>query len=419
MSIDSSLLMPATMLPYGKQDISEEDIAAVVEVLKSNFITQGPKVAEFEHAVAQQCKNNNDSKTPYAIATNSATSALHIACLALKVGQEDIVWTSPISFVASANCALYCGASIDFVDIDISTGNMSVDALTKKLALAKTTNTLPKVVIPVHLAGQSCEMRAIKALSKEYNFAVIEDASHAIGGSYQTSKVGSCDYSDITIFSFHPVKIVTSAEGGMALTCDAELADKMRSLRSHGITNNLEKMNEQSHGPWYYQQTALGFNYRMTELQAALGLSQVSRLKAFVTKRNQLAKSYDEAFSHSALTCLTPATSTYSAYHLYIVLLPKLEQNLQKVKHKAIVSSLRAKNIFAHVHYIPIHLQPYYQQAICPNTKVALNFKQGDFPVAEHYYDRAISLPLYPQLTQIEQNYIIHTVLDELNSLGA
>ncbi|WP_024610571.1 UDP-4-amino-4,6-dideoxy-N-acetyl-beta-L-altrosamine transaminase [Pseudoalteromonas sp. TB64] len=401
------------MIPYGKQDISPEDIAAVIEVLKSDFITQGPKVPEFEQAVAQQCINKNEGQVPFAIATNSATSALHLACLALKVGEGDVVWTSPISFVASANCALYCGSTIDFVDIDISTGNISVEELTKKLALAEITNTLPKVIIPVHLAGQSCDMQAIKALSEKYNFAIIEDASHAIGGRYQASKVGSCDYSDITIFSFHPVKIITSAEGGMALTQHLELAEQMRLLRSHGVTSNPENMSEASHGPWYYQQVALGFNYRMTELQAALGLSQVKRLEAFVTKRNQLAATYDQAFSDSSLTCLTPATSIYSAYHLYIVLLPTFEKATQKEKHKAIVTALRAKNICAHVHYIPIHLQPYYQQ-----NANGLAFKQGDFPIAEEYYQRAISLPLYPKLSQDEQNYIIATVLDELNSLG-
>ena len=396
------------MIPYGKQNISEEDIAAVVEVLRSDFITQGPKVPEFEQAIARHCKNKN-GQIPLAVATNSATSALHIACLALEVGKDDLVWTSPVSFVASANCALYCGAAIDFVDIDITTGNISTQTLANKLALAKETNNLPKVVIVVHLAGQSCDMRVIKALSEQYQFAVIEDASHAVGANYQQHKVGSCQYSNITIFSFHPVKIITSAEGGMALTNDVGLANKMRSLRSHGITSDVELMTEESHGPWYYQQTVLGFNYRMTELQAALGVSQTKRLDEFVKRRNQLAKVYDQAFANTGLTSLTPDIDTYSAYHLYIVLLPKYEQGVQKAAHKAIITALRAKNICAHVHYIPIHLQPYYQQ-----KNNGLAFKEGDFPVAEEYYQRAISLPLFPKLSKGEQEYVIDTVLSEL-----
>lgn len=415
MSINMPLPVPQTMIPYGKQDINEEDIAAVVEVLKSDFITQGPKVPEFEQAVALHCKSKI-GRVPFAIATNSATSALHIACLALAVGKSDNVWTSPVSFVASANCALYCGATMDFVDIDITTGNMSSQALADKLALAKETGNLPKVVIIVHLAGQSCNMQAIKVLSKQYQFAIIEDASHAVGASYQQNKIGSCHYSDITIFSFHPVKIITSAEGGMALTNNANLANKMRLLRSHGITNDAALMTEQSHGPWYYQQVTLGFNYRMTDLQAALGISQVKRLSAFVEQRNKLAKVYDQAFAKTQLTCLTPDTDTYSAYHLYIVLLPNYEFDKkggsQQAMHKAIITALRDKNICAHVHYIPIHLQPYYQQG-----EHGLAFKKGDFPIAEQYYQRAISLPLYPQLTKDEQKYIIKTLLSELACL--
>ncbi|GAA0815577.1 UDP-4-amino-4,6-dideoxy-N-acetyl-beta-L-altrosami ne transaminase [Colwellia asteriadis] len=383
------------MIPYGKQQISQADIDAVTEVLTSDYLTQGPKVPLFESTLAKLCGSQ------FGIAANSATSALHIACLALNVDSKDIVWTTPITFVASANCALYCGASVDFVDIDIDTGLMSVQALQQKLEQAKKSNTLPLVVIPVHLAGQSCDMKSIKALSLEYGFSIIEDASHAIGGHYQNLPIGNCQYSDITIFSFHPVKIVTCAEGGVALTNNADLAKKMQLYRSHGITSNAQDMDEESHGPWYYQQIALGFNYRMTELQAALGLSQLTCLEAFVAKRNALAQVYDQAFSSSALTSLTTTTDNYSAYHLYIVLLPDSD----KEKHKAVITALRNREIFAHVHYIPVHLQPFYKK---------LGFAAGDFPVAEEYYSRAISLPLYPELTEDEQGYIIKTILELL-----
>ncbi len=386
------------MIPYGKQDLNDDDIAAVVEVLKSDYLTQGPKVAEFEQAIAQYCK------ATFATATNSATSALHIACLALGVSKGDTVWTSPISFVASSNCALYCGATVDFVDIDIDSGNLSVQQLEHKLKQAKINKRLPKVLIVVHLAGNSCDMAAIHKLSQQYHFSIIEDASHAIGARYKEYIVGCCQYSDISIFSFHPVKIITSAEGGMALTNQTELAEKMQLFRSHGITTDSEKMTEASHGPWYYQQITLGFNYRMTELQAALGLSQIKRLDEFVSKRNALARVYEQAFIDSQLTCLSPNEQILSAYHLYIVLLPQRHKN----SHQHIISLLRARNIFAHVHYIPIHLQPYYQN---------LGFKKGDFPVAEDYYQRAISLPLYPNLTAEEQQYVIDTLLSELSKL--
>lgn len=380
------------MIPYGKQDINQNDIDAVINILKSDWLTQGPQVPLFEQALAKKCQAN------FGIAVNSATSALHIANLALGVGDGDIVWTSPITFVATANSALYCGATIDFVDVDLCTGNMSVSALKEKLCWAKQLNCLPKVVIPVHLAGQSCDMEAIHKLAIEYNFSLIEDASHAVGGQYQNAPVGSCQYSDITIFSFHPVKIITSAEGGMALTNDPVLAETMKLFRSHGITSDEDKMTEPSHGPWYYQQVELGFNYRMTDLQAALGLSQLSRIDQFIEKRNQLAKIYDDAFADTNITLLTPVENLLSAYHLYLVLLPETNEH----KHKETIISLRDKGICAHVHYIPVHLQPYYQN---------LGFRLGDFSNAENYYQRVISLPLYPGLTSAEQNYIIEQVI--------
>ena len=377
------------MIPYGKQDINQADIDAVLEVLHSDFLTQGPKVSLFENAVAKHCD------AQYGVAVNSATSALHIANLALGVGKNDIVWTSPITFVATSNSALYCGASIDFVDIDLTTGNMCVDALEQKLICAKKNSCLPKVIIPVHLAGQPCNMVAIHALAQQYNFKIIEDASHAIGASYQSKPVGNCQYSDITVFSFHPVKIITSAEGGMALTNYSFLADKMNLFKSHGVTADESLMTEPSHGLWYYQQLTLGFNYRMTELQAALGLSQLNRLDEFVKKRNTLAQKYNKAFSGTDIGFLKPLNGNVSSYHLYIVMLPEI----LVTEHKKIITELRSNKIFAHVHYIPIHLQPYYQ---------TLGFKQGDYIQAERYYRRAISLPLHPNLTNDEQNYIIY-----------
>lgn len=379
------------MIPYGKQNINQADIDAVVAVLKSDFLTQGEQVPAFEQALAMLCHAD------FAVATNSATSALHIANLALGVGSGDIVWTSPITFVATANSALYCGATIDFVDIDLDSGNMSVDSLKRKLIKAKKNNTLPKVVIPVHLAGQSCKMQEIHQLAQEYGFSIIEDASHAVGGQYNDHPIGSCTYSDITIFSFHPVKIITSAEGGMALTNCEKLSTKMKRLRSHGVVSEQTYMTEESHGPWYYQQIDLGFNYRMTDMQAALGLSQLTRIKSFIAKRNKIAKNYDDAFAEDKITSLIPAKNTCSAYHLYLILLP--ESN--KATHYQSIIQLRKNDIFAHVHYIPVHLQPYYQN---------LGFKQGDYPNAEEYYSRVISLPLYPDLTDVDQKHIIEQV---------
>ena len=383
--------MKNKVIPYGKQSISQDDIDAVVDVLKSDWLTQGPKVPAFEQAIANYCE------VSFACATNSATSALHIACLALDVGESDIVWTSPISFVASSNCALYCGATVDFVDINIETGNMSVSALTAKLKLAKQKNTLPKVVIPVHLAGQSCNMAAIGALAQEYGFKVIEDASHAIGAKYKDKAVGCCQHSDITVFSFHPVKIITSAEGGMAVT-NCEILDKsMKRLRSHGITSNPDEMTEPSHGPWYYQQIELGFNYRMTELQAALGLSQLKQLDSFVSARNIIAKQYNVFFTKQNMQSLLVTEDCYSSYHLYILRLEFSNQAQQAM----MIKQLRAQGVQAHLHYIPIFLQPYYQQ---------LGFDKYAFPNTIKYYSQAITIPLHPELTEQEISTVQNTV---------
>lgn len=383
------------MIPYGKQSVSQDDIDAVVDVLKSDWLTQGPKVPEFESAIANYCNAN------HACATNSATSALHIACLALDVSHNDIVWTSPISFVASANCALYCGAKIDFVDIDLDTGNISVAELEKKLILAEQSHCLPKVVIPVHLAGQSCDMQSIHRLAKKYDFKIIEDASHAIGAKYLGKPVGCCEFSDITVFSFHPVKIITSAEGGMAVTNSEQLAKRLKRLRNHGITSEPVEMTEPSHGPWYYQQIELGFNYRMTDIQAALGLSQLSKLDEFIIKRNDIANVYNDTLTHSNLVHLKQSVNHYSSYHLYIMRLV----NSDSKHHKSVICHMRECGINAHVHYIPIHLQPYYKN---------LGFKLSDFPNAERFYKQAITLPLHPTLTPEQQDKVIQTLKNYL-----
>lgn len=380
------------MIPYGRQDISQADIDAVVEVLRSDFLTQGPFVPAFETEVAGYCG------AQHAVAVNSATSALHIACLALGVGIGDVVWTTPITFVASANCALYCGAQVDFVDIDSRTYNMSVERLAEKLAYAEKIGQLPKVVIPVHLCGQPCEMAVIHALSRQYGFKIIEDASHAIGGRYQNEPVGNCRYSDITVFSFHPVKIITTGEGGMAVTNDAQLAKRMQLLRSHGITRDAADMTHVPDGPWYYQQVDLGFNYRMTDIQAALGLSQMQRLDEFVSKRNAVARRYDQMFS--GLSVITPRQhpDSYSGWHLYVIRL-QLEK-IQKT-HLQVFESLREQNIGVNLHYIPVHTQPYYQH---------MGFRPENFPEANHYYTEAISLPMYPGLTDAQQDKVVEAV---------
>lgn len=387
------------MIPYGRQHLDQNDIEAVLDTLQSDWLTQGPGVPQFENALAQFCE------AKFGIAVNSATSALHIACLALGVSKGDLVWTSPNSFVASSNCALYCGAAVDFVDIDLQNGNMCVDALKQKLENAQANDCLPKVVIPVHFAGQPCDMAQIRKLSKRYGFYVIEDASHAVGAKYQNRLVGSCEYSDICVFSFHPVKIITTMEGGMALTNDPSLADKMRMLRSHGITNDPALMTEESHGPWYYQQVALGFNYRMTDVEAALGFSQLQKLKSFVEQRNAIASRYDDLLlSADRITPLKQNDNSYSSYHLYVVRISELD----KAQHQSLVATLRKMGIFAHLHYIPIHMHPYYK---------TMGFQQGDFPNAEHYYLQALTLPLYPDLSKEQQNYIVNSVVQTVNEL--
>ncbi|WP_412778358.1 UDP-4-amino-4,6-dideoxy-N-acetyl-beta-L-altrosamine transaminase [Thalassospira lucentensis] len=383
------------MIPYGRQDITDDDIRAVTEVLRSDFLTQGPAVPQFETLVAKYCH------AEYAVAVNSATSALHLACIALELGPGDWLWTVPVTFVASANCALYCGAEVDFVDIDPHTYTMSVPALTKKLDRARKEGRLPKVVLPVHLCGQSADMAAIHALSQEYGFKIIEDASHAIGGRYKGQPIGNCSFSDIAVFSFHPVKIITTGEGGVAVTNNAALARKMKLLRSHGITREPELMTHEADGPWYYQQIDLGFNYRMTDLHAALGGSQMVRIDDYVTRRHELAECYNSALSGLGITLPWQEPDSYSAYHLYVI---RIQPDRNSVSHVEVFNALRARGIGVNLHYIPVHTQPYYQN---------MGFKIGDFPEAERYYSEAISLPLFPALTSEEQ----WVVIDELRRI--
>jgi UDP-4-amino-4,6-dideoxy-N-acetyl-beta-L-altrosamine transaminase len=381
-------------IPYGRQDISEADIQSVVNVLQSDWLTQGPLVPKFESSVAQYCG------AQFALAMNSATSALHVACMALGLGKGDRLWTSPITFVASANCGLYCGAQVDFVDIDPQTYNMSVSALEQKLIAAELHGKLPKIVVAVHFAGQSCEMKSIRALADRYGFKVIEDASHAIGGKYLDKPIGNCRYSDIAIFSFHPVKIITTAEGGMALTNDAELANAMALLRSHGVTRDSSQMSRDADGPWYYQQIALGYNYRMTDMQAALGVSQMQRLDEFIMRRHRLANRYNELLSALPLTTPWQHPDAYSGLHLYPV---RLELSKLRFSRREVFEALRAHQIGVNVHYIPVHTQPYYQ---------ALGFKEGDFPESERYYAEAISLPMYATLSDMNQERVVSVLRD-------
>ncbi|NCD41484.1 MAG: UDP-4-amino-4,6-dideoxy-N-acetyl-beta-L-altrosamine transaminase [Bacteroidia bacterium] len=387
------------MIPYGHQSIDQKDIFAIIDVLRSDFLTQGPKVPEFERAVSNYCC------AKYAAATNSATSALHIACLALGLGPGDILWTSPITFVASANCALYCGARIDFVDIDPKTYNMSIQALQAKLVEAEQAGTLPKIIIPVHFSGQPCEMEKIADLADEYGFSIIEDASHAIGARYHNELVGGCHYSDVTIFSFHPVKIITTAEGGMAVTNIPHLAHKMQLLRNHCITRDTDQMTHLPDGPWYYQQIGLGFNYRMTDIQAALGLSQLSKLAAFVKRRKSLARRYDRLLADLPITRPYQYPDSSSAWHLYTI---RLDLEKISLTRRNVFEYLREKGIGVNVHYIPVHTQPYYQK---------MGFTLGMFPEAEKYYQETLTLPLFPAMTEENQNLVVESLKSALKDL--
>lgn len=377
------------MIPYGRQDITQTDIDAVVGVLQSDFLTQGPMVPRFEQSVAQHVG------ATHALAVNSATSALHIACLALGLGPGDRLWTTPITFVASANCALYCGADVDFVDIDPRTYNLCPQALALKLEQAEREGTLPKVVVPVHLCGQPCDMQAIHALSQRYGFKIIEDASHAIGGKYQGEFIGNSRYSDITVFSFHPVKIITTAEGGMALTNDEALANKMALLRSHGITRDPAQMTREADGPWYYQQIDLGFNYRMTELQAALGVTQMERLDQYVARRHQLARRYDDLLTGLPVTAPWQHADSYSGLHLYVI---RLQLDKIQKTHRQVFEALRELGIGVNLHYIPVHTQPHYER---------MGFKPDDFPQSQTYYQEAISIPMFQTMTDEQQDEVI------------
>jgi UDP-4-amino-4,6-dideoxy-N-acetyl-beta-L-altrosamine transaminase len=380
------------MIPYGKQSIDENDINAVVDVLKSDFLTQGPVVPKFESAFKDLVSSQ------YAIAVTNATSALHLACLALGVGEGDAVWTSPISFVASSNCALYCGAKIDFVDIDPITYNLCPEQLEAKLKNARKNGlTLPKVVIPVHMTGQSCDMQSIAKLAKEYGFKIIEDASHAVGAYNQKKPVGSCYFSDICVFSFHPVKIITTGEGGMLTTNAKDISEKIHKLRSHGITRETEQLIHKEQGPWYYEQHDLGFNYRMTDIQAALGLSQLSKLSDFIEKRKQIARTYNKLLKNLNIILPSDKQLDDSSWHLYVI-------QVSISDHKRIFSALRNKGIMVNLHYIPIYKQPFYQK---------IGFEYEYCANAETYYKQAITLPIYPGLSFEKQSYIV----DQLSNL--
>lgn len=380
------------MIPYGRQSLDKADIDAVVEVLESDWLTQGPTLAGFEVAMAERCE------AAFAVAVCNATAALHIACLAADLGPGDRLWTTPNTFLASANCGRYCGADVDFVDIDPLTWNLDAQALARKLENAERAGLLPKVVVAVAFSGQSCDMRAIAALAERYAFTLIEDASHAVGARYAGRPVGCGEFAAMTVFSFHPVKIITTGEGGMVLTNRPELAERLGRLRSHGMTRDPAQMDEPSHGPWYYQQVELGFNYRMTDIQAALGLSQLGKLEGFIARRRALVARYQAAFAGLPLTLPGLQAEAESAWHLYVV---RLQTEHIESTHREVFEALRAAGIGVNLHYIPVHLQPYYRE---------LGFKPGDFPEAERYYAQAISLPVFPAMSDAQQDYVIEQV---------
>ena len=380
------------MIYYGKQSVSEDDIQAVVDVLRSPLITQGPMVERFEKRMAEYCG------AKYAVAVTNATSALHIACKSAGLSHGGTLWTSPITFVASANCGRYCGANVDFVDIDDSTYNMSADELEKKLAAGGR----PKVVVPVHLCGQSCDMERIHALAKQYDFTIIEDASHAVGATYKKTRVGSCAYSDMTVFSFHPVKIITTGEGGMVLTNNKDLYEKLCLYRSHGITRDPKLMTHESDGPWYYQQVDLGFNYRMTDMQAALGYSQLQKLDKFVARRRELVARYDELLKDLPLRTPFVMEGANPSWHLYVV---RIDFSKVKKSKKQIFAEMKEKGITLNLHYIPVHTQPYYEQ---------LGHKPEECPVSLDYYKEAMTLPLYYSLTNEQQDEVVKALKEVL-----
>jgi UDP-4-amino-4,6-dideoxy-N-acetyl-beta-L-altrosamine transaminase len=386
------------MISYGRQDITPADIDAVIAVLQSDYLTQGPAITQFEQSVIKH------TGAQHGFAVSNATAALHMACLALDLGPGDWLWTTPNTFVASANCALYCGAQVDFVDTDPRTYNLCPQKLEAKLIEAQKANKLPKVVVPVHLTGQACDMAAIHALGQKYGFKIIEDASHAIGGQYKGEPIGNCRFSDITVFSFHPVKIITTGEGGMTMTNNDALATRLGLLRSHGITRDPDLMTHAMDGPWYYQQVALGFNYRMTDIQAVLGASQMTRLDTYVQRRHQIAGRYNELLSNLPLTLPWQHPDSYSAYHLYVV---RLQLDRIQPSHRQVFEALRAKDIMVNLHYIPVHTQPYYQK---------MGFKKGDFPDAEQYYREAISVPMHVNLTDAEQTFVVNTLREAMGA---
>jgi UDP-4-amino-4,6-dideoxy-N-acetyl-beta-L-altrosamine transaminase len=391
--------MASSPIPYGRQLIEEEDIRQVVDVLRSDFLTQGPLVPRFEHLLSEACG------APHVVAVNSATSALHIACLALGVGPGDLVWTSPNTFVASANCARYCGADVDFVDIEAATGNMSVEALAAKLEIAKASGRLPKVLIPVHYAGFPCEMATIAGLATKYGVRVVEDASHAIGATYRGTRVGDCQYSDATVFSFHPVKVITTGEGGAIAVRSPELASRLRLLRSHGIARETGELMDRSQGAWYYEQLTLGYNYRMTDMQAALGCSQLGRLEAWISVRNLIADKYDAQLGDLPLILPPRPADGRSAFHLYVV---RIRARNPELARRLVFEQMRSSNILVNVHYIPVHLQPYYRMQ---------GFKPGDFPVAEAHYACCLSLPLFPALDPGRQSHVISNLKSAMASI--